>query len=191
MLIIGVYVGHRLLNPFKPVEADYKPFESVAEYEAFIEANPLLITKVPAERNFIMSGIIREDKKAVYTIELQSRPIKPEMSETYIQSYLAMLDESQKDALDWIRSQGQNPDDMEIVWRPDPEDRRGRLLGESSKKNPQKGYDGNTTPTPSATTIPDTSLPVTGHRSQSPTSSASAVRQLAEADGGLRIPLPP
>lgn len=155
--LVLLVVVYRILNPVMVLrEGDFHPFETAAEYDEFIDKNPLITQDEPAGRKFDISSVIRQDKKVVYTIELQSRPIKPEMDDAYIKSYLEMLENSQKDALDWIRSQGINPDELGIVWRPNPQERRSRLLGETTKQVPQKNTVPTDTTTPTATPQPTT-----------------------------------
>src|SRR5690606_20558945 len=129
------------------------PFESAVEYDAFIEANPLYSANVPEGKKFTKSSQIREDKAALYVFELSTLPIKPQMSKAYAERYISYLESSQAEALDWIRSQGIDPEKVSIVWRPNPKEMRGKMLGETTKPTIDKTIP-STTPTPSPTPTP-------------------------------------
>lgn len=159
MLILAV-VTYRILNPAIVLEGgDIHPFESREEYAAFIEENPLFGISPPKGQGFTKSGSISDDKVARYEIRLSERPLKPVMDTAYRENYLAYLERSQQKALDWIKSTGQNPDELYIVWYPDPQVMRSKLLGETDiKPAPNKNYDtdsdGATTPSTTPTPTP-------------------------------------
>ena len=138
LLVMGGVVAYRILYPPVLVSPDIHPFESVESYQNFIDDRPLITATVPSDQKFTKSSQIREDKSVVYTIELSQRPIKPQMDMAYVESYLAYLQNSQDEAKAWIRSMGQNPDELAIIWRPSPEEMRSKMLGESTKAIPQK-----------------------------------------------------
>lgn len=138
LLVAGGIIIYRVLYPPVLVSPDVYPFESVESYQNFVDNRPLITAKVPSDQKFTKSSRIREDKSVVYTIELSQRPIKPQMDMAYVESYLAYLQNSQDEAKEWIRSMGQNPDELAIIWRPNPEEMRSKMLGESTKVVPQK-----------------------------------------------------
>lgn len=154
LLLMGLWVVYSIANPKVIVSPDLGPFENEAEYDAFIEANPLIVKEAPENSPFIADSEIRNDKSVVYYIELQTRPLKPVMDEKYKLSYLAVIEHSQKQALDWIRNSGQDPSRLNIVWRPDPSEMRSKLLGESTRA-PMVVKDAPTlTPSPTPTISP-------------------------------------
>ncbi len=146
---------YRLLHPSITVQPDIKPFETVQAYNQFIADNPLFTAAVPEGKTFTKSVEIRSDKTAIYYIELSQRPLKPQMDQAYIQSYLAYLNHSQQQAKQWIQSLGQNPDELAIIWRPNPEEMRQKLLGESTKPFPQKNNPPTTSPSSPPTPTPN------------------------------------
>lgn len=159
-LLVIALVGWWLFKPQTLVSGDYDPFASRAEYEAFMKDNPLMSTASPENVPFRMSTKVRADKTALYTFVLRDRPIKAVMSEADSKSYLADLEKTQQQAIDWIKSQGQNPDKLFITWSPNPEVMRGKLLGTTNKPNPQKVVGPPTaTPIPSPTVSGDGRFP--------------------------------
>ncbi len=132
------------------VQPHYEPFTSKQEYEQFLKDNPLYQTTPPADQSFTLSKEIRADKSALYIFNLTAKPLKPDMSASYLQSYFDILDDSHQKALQWIKDNNQDPEKMSIIWRPNPDEMRQILLKENNTKPlPQK-----TTPTPTASTTP-------------------------------------
>lgn len=146
-LITVIYLVSLVFAP--PIATfHYEPFASEAEYKQFLKDNPLFLASTPANQPFTLDRKVRGDKIAEYTFTLTTKPLKPDMSPDYLDDYFAVLDNSQQKALDWIKSQNQDPTKLYIRWQPDPISMRQTLLNEGVKQAPIKST---ITPTPRPT----------------------------------------
>lgn len=119
LIIISLYA---IINQ-RPTAAtlDYRPFASQAEYQQFLKDNPLFTAPEPHNQPFTIDRQVRSDKYAVYIIQLQHPSPRPSMTPAQLDSYYAALQTNQQKALDWIKQQNVNPEDIHIIWRPNPE----------------------------------------------------------------------
>lgn len=100
-------------------QADYAPFASLAESQAFYKAHPLLRKTAPTSEPFNYKGSVTEAKQPFYQIYLVAPAIKadnPPTREEYRQTLLAL----QKKATDWFSKNGEDLSKAYVQWSPDP-----------------------------------------------------------------------
>lgn len=142
-----------ILFPAPNVSPDYHPFQSKEEYEAFMQAHPLMNLVAPEGASFEIHGQVTEDRRAEYTVELFAPSLKPDNPES-MKNFLAALKKSQQEALAWIKTTGEPSEGLYIAWTPNPD-----VLGATPTRHPMPKKNAVTTPTPTPKAGPSPAFP--------------------------------
>lgn len=149
--VVGVFVvislswlAFRWLQPKVVVSPDFQPFTSQQEFDDFMAKHPLMKAEAPDGSSFEVSGEVTRDRRAEYTVKLFAPALKPG-NPASTAAYIAALKQSQKEALDWIKTQGEPMDTLYVAWTPNPD-----VLGAETDRPPipQKKSTAPASPTP-------------------------------------------
>jgi hypothetical protein len=114
--VLGTVVYRLAATPL--IEADYSPFGSQQEYEAFYKAHRPLTEKAPDGANFRYKSSITAAKQPLYQIYLRTPAVRPDTAKAA--DYAKLLRQYQSEAKSWFGSQGEDLDKAYIQWIPNP-----------------------------------------------------------------------
>ncbi len=119
LLAFGWAIMRTLLSPAPITRADYEPFGSKQEYEAFYQQHPAVNSRPPEKAMFHFKSSVSANKQLVLQVYLFEPAVKAGKTDT--EDYLTLLKKYQQEAKDWFAAQGEDLSKDYVQWYPDPD----------------------------------------------------------------------